>query len=86
MEGCVFKKSLEGIVKFYLKGIIIIYIATIILLCTSVGFRSPPGSSLVKNLPEMHELQKTRVQSLGQEDSLEEGMTTHCSILAWSIP
>lgn len=30
VEGCVFKKSLEGIVKFYLKGIIIIYIATII--------------------------------------------------------
>ena len=23
---------------------------------------------------------------LGQEDSLEEGMATHCSILAWRIP
>ena len=25
------------------------------------------------------------VQSLGQEDSLEKGMETHCSILAWRI-
>ena len=27
-----------------------------------------------------------RVQSLGQKDSLEEGMATHSSILAWRIP
>ena len=27
-----------------------------------------------------------QVQSLGQEDALEEGMTTHSSILAWEIP
>ena len=26
------------------------------------------------------------VQSLGQEDSLEEGMANHSSILAWRIP
>ena len=26
------------------------------------------------------------VQSLGQEDPLEEGMETHSSILAWGIP
>ena len=26
------------------------------------------------------------IQSLGQEDPLEEGMTTHSSILAWRIP
>ena len=26
------------------------------------------------------------VRSLGREDSLEEGMTTHSSILAWRIP
>ena len=30
--------------------------------------------------------QETQVQSLGQEDSLEEGMATHSSILAWRIP
>ena len=27
-----------------------------------------------------------QVQSLGQEDPLEEGMTTHSSIHAWRIP
>ena len=27
-----------------------------------------------------------QVQSLGQEDSLEEGMETHSGILAWRIP
>ena len=37
----------------------------------------------VKNLPAMWE---TRVRSLGQEDPLEEGMATHSSILAWTIP
>ena len=31
-------------------------------------------------------MQETQVQSLGQEDSLEEEMATHPSILAWKIP
>ena len=30
-------------------------------------------------------MQGTRVQSLGQEDPLEEEMATHLSILAWEI-
>jgi len=29
---------------------------------------------------------ETLVQSLGQEDPLEEGMVTHSSILSWRIP
>ena len=37
----------------------------------------------MKNVPAM---QETQVQSLGQEDSLEKGMATHSSILAWEIP
>ena len=37
----------------------------------------------VKNLPSV---QETWVQSLGQEDPLEEGMATHSSILAWRTP
>ena len=37
----------------------------------------------VKNLPAG---QETHVQSLGWEDSLEKGMVTHSSILAWRIP
>ena len=39
-----------------------------------------------KNPPAMKETQEMQVQSLGQEDPLEEGMTTHSSILAWRIP
>ena len=31
-------------------------------------------------------MQETQVQSLGQEDLLEEALTTHTSILAWRIP
>ena len=31
----------------------------------------------------MHEMQKTRLHSLGQEDPLEQKMATHSSILAW---
>ena len=33
----------------------------------------------------MQETQETQVQSLGQEDPLEDGMATHSSILAWRI-
>ena len=38
---------------------------------------------MAKNLPAM---QENQVQSLGQEDPLEEGMATHSSILTWKIP
>ena len=31
-------------------------------------------------------MQEMQVQSLGQEDPLEEKMATHSSILAWEIP
>ena len=45
------------------------------------------GASLVaqtiQNLPT---IQESRIQSLGWEDPLEEGMATHSSILAWKIP
>ena len=37
-------------------------------------------AQMVKSLPEVQEIQ---VQSLGLEDPLEEGMSTHSSILAW---
>ena len=37
---------------------------------------------MVKNLPTT---QETGLRSLGQEDSLEKGMATHSSILAWRI-
>ena len=45
------------------------------------------GGSVVKNLPAIQKTQEVLwVQSLGQEDPLEEGMATHSSILAWRIP
>ena len=37
----------------------------------------------VKSMPAIRE---TQVQSLGQEDPLEEEMATHSSFLAWEIP
>ena len=41
---------------------------------------------MVKNLPAIQETQEMWVQSLGQEDLLEKGITTDSSILAWRIP
>ena len=38
---------------------------------------------MVKKLPEMRE---SWIWPLGWEDPLEEGITTHSSILAWKIP
>ena len=34
----------------------------------------------------MQEAQETQIQSLGQEGSLEKGISTHSIILAWEIP
>ena len=41
---------------------------------------------MVKNPPAMQEIQEMLVQSLGHEDPLEKGMTTHSSIIPWRIP
>ena len=38
---------------------------------------------MIRNLPAM---QETQVQSLGWEDTLENGMATHSSTLAWRVP
>ena len=46
-------------------------------------FRGFSGGTLVKNSLAVQEM---RVQSLGQEDPLEEEMATHSSTLAWRIP
>ena len=44
-----------------------------------------PSGSAVKILPAMEETQEMWVQFLGGEDPLEEGMSTHSSILARKI-
>ena len=46
-------------------------------------FRASLVAQRVKRLPSM---QETWVRSLGWEDPLEKGMTTHSSTLAWRIP
>ena len=48
--------------------------------CDSSRFWASLVAQMVKNPPAMW------VRSLGSEDSLQEGMATHCSILAWRIP
>ena len=49
----------------------------------SLGF---PGGSNWKESACQCRRYKRQVQSLGQEDPLEEGMATHSSILPWRIP
>ena len=45
------------------------------------------GASLVAQwVKNLHALQETQVQFLGQEDPLEKEMAIHSSILAWRIP
>ena len=46
-------------------------------------YRASLVAQMVKNPPAMRE---TWVRFLGWKDPLEEGMATHCSILAWRIP
>ena len=46
-------------------------------------YLSFPGSSAVKNLPAMQELQ---IQSLGGKNPLEEEMAALSNILAWETP
>ena len=44
-----------------------------------------PSGSQVKNLPAKQETREVQVRFLAQEDSLEEEMATHSSILVWRI-
>ena len=67
-----------------LLGVIIAYIKKKKFLEVGLdSYRVPLVAQIVKNPPAM---QETRVQSLGWEDTLEKGMATCSSILAWKIP
>ena len=50
---------------------------------TMTAFGASLVAQMVKKLPAT---QKTRVQSLGQEDPLERKMANHSSIIIWEIP
>ena len=52
-------------------------------MCNKQGMDFPGDSRVKKNLPAK---QDAWDQPLGQEDSLEEEMAPHSSILAWKIP
>ena len=41
---------------------------------------------MAQTVKKLSAMQETQVQSLDQEDSLEKGMATHSSILAWEMP
>ena len=41
---------------------------------------------MAQTIENQSAMQMTWVQTLGQEDSLEKGMATHSSVLAWRIP
>ena len=60
-----------------------IYIYYIIYIYILYVLNRPPWWLSSKDPPVT---QETLVQSLGREDPMEEGMTTHFSILAWRIP
>ena len=58
------------------------YVISIIICCNQLK-----RASLVAQQQRIHlPMQETWVWSLGQEDALEEEMTTHSRILAWKIP
>ena len=52
----------------------------------SVPYPTPGASLVAQTVKNLSAMQEKRVGSLDQEDPLEKGMTTHSSILAWSIP
>ena len=52
-------------------------------ICKQIQDEGFPGGSVIKNLLANA---GNRVRSLGWEDTLEEGTSTHSSILAWRIP
>jgi len=61
-----------------------LYTGTLVLLLTPyLTLESSLVAQVVKHLPSIQEI---RVLSLSQEDSLEKGLSTHSSILAWRIP
>ena len=53
---------------------------------TSLHFMDDEASLVAQMVKHLAAMQKTWVQSLGQEDPLEKEMATHSSILAWRIP
>ena len=94
-----FVKNAESKLTYYYKVTLQFYWSLFLMWYSCMGFekcliscidiilsyriRASLIAQLVKNLPA---IQETLVRSLGREDPLEKGKTTHSSILAWRIP
>ena len=81
--------------KEYQKELLYKYVSDFQVINAKLGkkWRNPnekprdfPGGSVAKNPPAMQGMLELWIRSLGQEDPLEEGMATHCNILAWRTP
>ena len=80
--GCVWTKLERMTLPPWLFVVVLAFLS-INMTCSELNFS---GSPLLKNLPAMQETQETQLWSLGREDPLEEGMTSHSNNLAWRIP
>ena len=60
--------------------------ATPVQLGTGVSELSVPTSLMIQMVKNLSVMKEIWVQSMGQEEPLEKGMATHCSIRAWEIP
>ena len=68
---------------FHLSGYWVVEVSCIFCVLRPFDRSSSLVAQRLKHLPAMRD---TWVRSLGQEDPLENEMTTHSSILAWRIP
>ena len=55
-------------------------------LCSLEGKRGSHYSLVAQTVKHLSTMRETRVQSLGQEDSLEKEMAIHSSTITWKIP
>ena len=79
------KLAFKGHHIFQILNVFLTFHFFIILVCL-YRFLSSSDGSVVKNPSAMQETRSTQIQSLGQEDPLEEGMATHSNILVWKNP
>ena len=84
-HGILKRDYLYIVLLFFSTSCVFVCVCVCVCVCVSVcvsqwGFLH---GSAVKNSPAM---QGPQVPTLGREDTLEWGMATHSSILAWRIP
>ena len=69
------------------SGKFVIHLGKLGFTCSGDHGRASQVALVVKNPPaDAGGVRDVCVQSLGWQDPLEEGMATHCSVLAWRVP